>query len=63
MKHCNCKSPYCKTCENKRIVETGVKMIIELNAQSVDLIEKAKRPNEQITPETNAGVLPFIYMR
>lgn len=45
MKHCNCKSPYCKTCENKRIVETGVKMIIKLKAQSVDLIEKAKRPN------------------
>lgn len=45
MKHCNCKSPYCKTCENKGIVETGVKMIIELNAQRVDLREKAKRPN------------------
>lgn len=45
MKRCNCKSPYCRICENKRIVETGVKMIIELSAQCVDLREKAKRPN------------------
>lgn len=42
---CNCKSPYCKKCENQRIVETGVQMIIDANNKSVDLREKAKRPN------------------
>lgn len=38
---CNCKSPFCKVCENHRIVENGVKMIIDLNNKSVDLMQKA----------------------
>lgn len=42
---CKCKSPYCRECENRRIVENGVKMIIALNNESVDLMEKAQRPN------------------
>jgi len=41
MNKCNCNSPHCKECENRRIVETGVKSIIKTNNDSVDLIEKA----------------------
>lgn len=37
---CNCNSPHCKECENRRIVETGVKMVLEANELSLDLREK-----------------------
>lgn len=54
---CNCNSPHCKECENRRIVETGVKMVLEANELSLDLREKAqhseKRPTIKEVPDFN----------
>lgn len=54
---CNCNSPHCKECENRRIVETGVKMVLEANELSLDLREKAqhseKRPTIKEVPGFN----------
>lgn len=54
---CNCNSSHCKECENRRIVETGVKMVLETNELSLDLREKAqhseKRPTIKEVPGFN----------
>lgn len=44
---CNCNSPHCKEFENRRIVETGVKTVIEANEHSTDLREKAQHAEKQ----------------
>ena len=46
---CNCNSPHCKECENRRIVETGVKMVLEANELSLDLREKAQHSEKRPT--------------
>lgn len=53
----NCNSPHCKECENRRIVETGVKTVVEANEHSTDLRGKAqhaeKRPTIKEAPGFN----------
>ena len=52
---CNCNSPHCRECENRRIVETGVKKVVEANEHSTDLREKAQYagPTIKETPGFN----------
>lgn len=52
---CNCNSPYCKECENRRIVETGVKTVVEANEHSIDLREKAQYVEKQSTIKEAPG--------